>query len=264
MTNDAIIDIQALDTRLGGAWIHRGLNLRVNRGEILGIVGGSGSGKTTLLREMLSLTPVAGGSIHVLGTEITKATPLELLKVQRRWGVLFQQNALFSSLSVLENVEFPLREHTKLDRQTITQLAMLKILMAGLSVDAAQKTPAELSGGMQKRAGLARAIVMDPELIFLDEPTAGLDPNTAAGFDELILNLQSTMGLTIVMVTHDLDSLWTITNRVAFLGDKKVLACEPMSALVKNPNPLIQAFFSGPRGRTATGSYQRGEASDGN
>lgn len=264
MTNDIVIDIVGLETRLGGAWIHRGLDLSVHRGEILGIVGGSGSGKTTLLREILSLTHTAGGCINVLGTDITQATPLELLQIQRRWGVLFQQNALFSSLTVLENVAFPLREHTKLDQQTIMELAMLKLLMAGLSVDAAQKMPSELSGGMQKRAGLARAIVLDPELIFLDEPTAGLDPNTAAGFDELILNLQKTMGLTIVMVTHDLDSLWTITNRVAFLGNQKVLACEPMNALVKNPNPLIQSFFSGPRGRMAAASYHHGEASDGN
>lgn len=264
MTKDTVIDITGLDTRLGGAWIHRGLDLSVRRGEILGIVGGSGSGKTTLLREILSLTPSVGGHIDVLGTDITTASPRELLRIQRRWGVLFQQNALFSSLTVLENVAFPLREHTKLDKQTITQLAMLKLLMAGLKVDDAQKLPSELSGGMQKRAGLARAIVLDPELIFLDEPTAGLDPNTAAGFDELILNLQKTMGLTIVMVTHDLDSLWTITNRVAFLGNQKVIACEPMKALVKNPDPLIQAFFSGPRGRMAEGSYQHGEARNGN
>lgn len=260
MSHETVIDIQALDTRFDDHWVHRDLNLSVNKGEILGIVGGSGSGKTTLLREILALTKPASGRINVLGTDITKANTQELLAIQRRWGVLFQQNALFSSLTVLENVEFPLQEHTDLDKQTITQLAMLKILMAGLEVEAAQKYPSELSGGMQKRAGLARAIVMDPELIFLDEPTAGLDPNTAAGFDALILNLQKTMGLTIVMVTHDLDSLWTITNRVAFLGEKGVLAVQPMSELVHNPHPLIEAFFTGPRGRAAASSHtQRGD-----
>ncbi len=263
MTTDVVIKIDKLDTRLGGAWIHHGLDLSVTRGEILGIVGGSGSGKTTLLREILALTKPVGGSIQVLGQDVTKANPRDLLAIQRRWGVLFQSNALFSSLTVLENVSFPLHEHSHLDDKTIRELAMLKILMAGLPADAAKKYPAELSGGMQKRAGLARAIVLDPELIFLDEPTAGLDPNTAAGFDELILNLQKTMGLTIVMVTHDLDSLWTITNRVAFLGKQIVLALEPMQALVKNPDPIIQAFFSGPRGRAAEGSYLQGESSHG-
>lgn len=264
MNAENVIDIQGLDTRFGDDWVHRGLNLTIKKGEILGIVGGSGSGKTTLLREILALTQPAGGSIDVLGTNIITASTKALLAIQKRWGVLFQQNALFSSLTVLENVEFPLHEHTHLDKQTITQLAMLKILMAGLGIDAAEKYPSELSGGMQKRAGLARAIVMDPELIFLDEPTAGLDPTTAAGFDELILNLQKTMGLTIVMVTHDLDSLWRITNRVAFLGEKIVLAVEPMSQLVKNTHPLIQAFFSGPRGRAAEGSYIQGDHPDGN
>ena len=256
--NDHIIEISNLDTCLGGAWIHRGLNLDVIRGEILGIVGGSGSGKTTLLREILDLTKPVSGSIKVFGKEVIGASPESLLSIQRRWGVLFQQNALFSSLNLLENVSFPLREHTHLDMETIRDLALLKIAMAGLPIDSAYKYPSELSGGMQKRAGLARAIVLDPELIFLDEPTAGLDPNTAAGFDELILNLQATMGLTIVMVTHDLDSLWKITNRVAFLGEEKVLAVEPMSLLVKNTHPLIQAFFSGPRGRVVEESYLHG------
>jgi phospholipid/cholesterol/gamma-HCH transport system ATP-binding protein len=158
-------------------------------------------------------------------------------------------------LTLLDNVSFPLKEHTMLDSESIRELALLKILMAGLSSEAAIKYPSELSGGMQKRAGLARAIVLDPEILFLDEPTAGLDPQTAAGFDELILNLQSTMGLTIVMVTHDLDSLWKVTNRVAFLGEGVVIDVAPMKRLVKNQNPLIQAFFSGPRGRIAEESY---------
>jgi phospholipid/cholesterol/gamma-HCH transport system ATP-binding protein len=255
-SKDLIIEIKNLRTYLGGSWVHNGVNLTVEQGEILGIVGGSGSGKTTLLREMLGLTKPYSGSIRVFGHELTNTSPRTLLDIQKRWGVLFQQNALFSSLTLLENVSFPLKEHTILDPDSTQELALLKILMAGLSVDSAIKYPAELSGGMQKRAGLARAIVLDPELIFLDEPTAGLDPNTAAGLDELILNLQSTMGLTIVIVTHDLDSLWKITNRVAFLGEGVVLCVDKMSELVKNPHPLIREFFEGPRGRIAQESYQ--------
>jgi phospholipid/cholesterol/gamma-HCH transport system ATP-binding protein len=259
MVDEPIITMKNVKSYLGGAWVHKDINLTVSRGEILGIVGGSGSGKTTLLREILCLTPPTAGSIRVFGHELTNASPATLLSIQRRWGVLFQQNALFSSLTLLENVSFPLHEHTQLDAQSIKDLALLKILMAGLPSDAAVKYPSELSGGMQKRAGLARAIVLDPELLFLDEPTAGLDPNTAAGFDELILNLQSTMGLTIVMVTHDLDSLWKVTNRVAFLGEGTVLKVAAMPDLVKDPNPLIQAFFTGPRGRVAEESYLHGE-----
>lgn len=257
MQNDNIIEIKNMTTELGGVIIHKDLNLSVKRGEVLGIVGGSGSGKTTLMRAILSLTKVASGSIRVFGKEITTATPKTLLEIQRRWGVLFQSNALFSSLTLLENVMFPLIEHTQLNSSDRHDLALLKILLAGLPAASALKFPAELSGGMQKRGGLARAIVLDPELIFLDEPTAGLDPETAAGFDELILNLQSTMGLTIVMVTHDLDSLWKVTNRVAFLGNGVVISVEKMSALVKNPDPLIQAFFGGPRGRAAEEGYSR-------
>ena len=246
---DTIIEVKNLKTYLGGTWVHNEVSLSVRRGEILGIVGGSGSGKTTLMREMLGLTKPDSGSIDVFGHNLITAPPKILLEIQRRWGVLFQSNALFSSLTLLENVLFPLKEHTALDENTLKELALLKIMLAGLPIDAAVKYPAELSGGMQKRAGLARAIVLDPELIFLDEPTAGLDPNTASRFDELILNLQSTMGLTIVIVTHDLDTLWRITNRVAFLGEGRVLSIDPMSELVKNPNPLIQDFFCEPRGR---------------
>lgn len=257
-TSDPIIVAKDVKTFLGGHWVHNGVNLTVERGEVMGLVGGSGSGKTTLLRELMALNAPTAGSIHVFNQDITQLSFQELLAVQRRWGVLFQQNALFSSLTVLENVAFPLKEHTHLDPDTINQLALLKILMAGLPEDAASKYPSELSGGMQKRAGIARAIVLDPELIFLDEPTAGLDPNTAAGFDDLILNLQSTMGLTIVIVTHDLDSLWKVTNRVAFLGKGVVLDVAPMPQLVNNPDPLIQDFFRGPRGRIAEESYPHG------
>jgi len=254
---ESLVEVSHLAVTLGGTEVLKDVNLTVNRGEILGIVGGSGSGKTTLLREILGLTEPTSGSIRVFGKDISTASPATLLSLQKRWGVLFQQNALFSSLTLLDNVIFPLKEHTNLGEETRRELALLKIMMAGLPEEAAFKYPAELSGGMQKRAGVARAIVLDPELIFLDEPTSGLDPATAAQFDELIQNLQETMDLTIVMVTHDLDSLWTITDRVAFLGEGKVLSAEPITTLVKNPHPLIKSFFSGPRGRMAQLQYQQ-------
>jgi phospholipid/cholesterol/gamma-HCH transport system ATP-binding protein len=250
-----IIELENLKTHLGGTWINKNLNLTVKSGEIIAIVGGSGSGKTTLLREILLLQKIDAGSIKVFGKELTTASPKDLLAVQRRWGVLFQQNALFSSLTVLENTAFPLHEHTNLDDDTINQLAMMKVLLAGLPADAANKYPSELSGGMQKRAGLARAIVLDPELLFLDEPTSGLDPDSAAAFDELILNLQTTMGLTIVMVTHDLDSLWHVANRVAFLGEGQVLCVDTVAKVAENPNPLIKEYFKGPRGRLVKRIY---------
>lgn len=255
-TDQPIIEIKNVKIQLGNDWIHKDVNLTVNRGEILAIVGGSGSGKTTLLREMLMLQRPTSGSIRIFGQELTSASASTLLNVQRRWGVLFQQNALFSSLTLLENTTFPLIEHTNLDKRTIRELAVLKIALTRLPIDSTNKFPAELSGGMQKRAALARAIVLDPELVFLDEPTAGLDPDSAGGLDELILDLQSTMGLTVVIITHDLDTLWHVTDRVAFLGEGKVLCVDEMAKLVKNPHPLIQEFFSGPRGRTATGIYQ--------
>jgi len=255
MTTDSLaIDVKDLKVQFGDHAVINGLNFSVQKGEIIGIVGGSGSGKTTLLRAMLLLQKATAGSISILGDALLNASPAALLSIQRRWGVLFQQNALFSSLTVLENVCFPLLEHTHLDKQTIQQLGLLKILLAGLPIDAAYKYPSELSGGMEKRAALARAIVLDPELLFLDEPTAGLDPNSAEAFDELILNLQSTMGLTVIIVTHDLDTLWKVTNRVAFLGEGKVLCIDSMQQLVKNPHPAIQKFFGGARGRTITGS----------
>lgn len=259
----AVIEIRDLTVGFGSVTVLNELNFTVNKGEVVGVVGGSGSGKTTLLRSILALNNARSGSIKILGNEVVNTSRVDLLKIQRHWGVLFQQNALFSSLNILDNVAFPLHEHTKLDKETMRHLAMLKILMAGLPLDAAYKYPSELSGGMQKRAGLARAIVLDPELIFLDEPTAGLDPNTAAAFDELILNLQQTMGLTIVMITHDMDSLWKVTNRVAYLGEGRVLANEPINQLVKNPDPAIHAFFNGPRGIIAQAGHSQGDSARG-
>jgi len=254
---ESIIEVKHVKIQLGGEWVHKDINLSIKQGEIFAIVGGSGSGKTTLLREILMLQKPKSGTVRVFDLELTNATPAMLLNVQKRWGVLFQQNALFSALTVLENTSFPLYEHTTLDDQSVRELALFKIVLAGLPLDSANKYPSELSGGMQKRAGLARAIVLDPEILFLDEPTAGLDPVSAAGFDHLVLTLKKTMGLTIVIVTHDLDTLWRVTDRVAFLGEGKVLSVEPIAALVKNSHPLIQKFFSGPRGRAANQFNQR-------
>ncbi|OGT54102.1 MAG: ABC transporter ATP-binding protein [Gammaproteobacteria bacterium RIFCSPHIGHO2_12_FULL_42_10] len=246
-----IIDVSHLKIKKGGHWVHNDLNLTVNRGEILGIVGGSGCGKTTLLRAMIALTKPDSGTISIFNENLFKVSAEKLLAVQCRFGVLFQENALFSSLNLLENISFPLCEHTLLDKQSIERLALLKIVMTGLLPKTAAQYPAELSGGMLRRAGLARALALDPELLFLDEPTAGLDPVTATGFDELLLTLKHSMNLTVVIVTHDLDTLWTITDRVAFLGEGRVLCVDKMSQLVTHPHPLIQVFFSGPRGRRA-------------
>lgn len=245
MTTTPIIEIKNLTSKFGDFTVHQMLNLSIKRGEILVLVGGSGSGKTILLREMLCLQRPTSGSIKIFNHELTTISATNLLSIQRRIGVLFQQNALFSALTVLENVCFPLQEHTDLKPKTIRQLALLKIAMAGLPLEAAVKLPAELSGGMQKRAALARAIALDPELIFLDEPTAGLDPGNVQAFDKLILDLQTTMGLTIVMVTHDVESLKRVANRVAFLGEGKVICVDTPSQLIKNPHPLIQKFFTG-------------------
>lgn len=248
--NTSVIEIKHVKIKLGNVPIHKDINLTVRHNEVLGIVGSSGSGKTTLLREILMLQPPDAGSIRVFDQEVTTASPEKLLNIQRRFGTLFQQNALFSSLTVLENVLFPLREKLSLNRRMMRELALLKISLVGLPIDACIKYPSQLSGGMQKRAALARAIALDPELLFLDEPTTGLDPDSAAGLDELILNLQTTMGLTIVMVTHDLDTLWRVTNRIAFLHDGKVLFIDTIQNLSNNSDPLLQKFFNGPRGRT--------------
>ena len=247
---ESIIEVQHLKNYLGGHWIHQDVNMTINRGEIVAIVGGSGSGKTTIMRSILMLLKPISGSVKVFGTDIWHCTEEQALQVQRRWGVLFQHGALFSSLTVAENVMFLLNEFTNLSKSLKKDIALLKIVLVGLPASAAVKYPAELSGGMLKRAALARALAMDPELLFLDEPTSGLDPQSASAFDELVLHLRNSLGLTVLMVTHDLDSLWKITNKVAFLGEGKVLALEPMSQLVNNPHPLIQAYFSGPRGRT--------------
>lgn len=250
MMNQAVIQIHDLTTQYGDTIIHEHLDLTIERGEVLGIVGGSGCGKTTLLRAILLLLRPTHGSITVLGEDILQQNA-KACQIRKRWGVLFQQGALFSSLTVLENVSFPLREFTTLNPKLIKEIALLKMSLAQFPVKSAYKYPAELSGGMLKRAALARAIALDPELLFLDEPTAGLDPQSAGALDKLISDLQASLGLTIVVVTHDLDTLWQVTNRVAFLAEKKVLEVAPMSQLTQSTKPAIQAYFTGPRARAA-------------
>lgn len=253
--SDSVIKLDNVKISMGGQWVHKGINLQVKRGEIVAIVGSSGSGKSTILREILLLLTPTSGTIEVFGKDISKLSPTATLALQRRWGVLFQQSALFTSLTVLENITFPLREHTKLDKETIKELALLKLVAVGLPVESAIKYPSELSGGMLKRAALARALVMDPELLLLDEPTAGLDPKGAEGFDKLLLNLRAILGLTILMVTHDLDTLWQITDKVAFLSKGHVLEFAPMEKLTQSTEPAIRAYFQGPRGRAAQQLY---------
>jgi len=248
---EVVISLRGVRTVFGSRVVHDGIDLDVYRGEVLALVGGSGSGKSTLLREMLMLHEPDGGSIRLFGTELVGVAPAVADALRRRLGVLFQQGALFSGLTVLQNVGLPLREHTKLDDAMIDSLARLKIAQAGLGPEAAALYPSELSGGMIKRAALARAMALDPELLFLDEPTSGLDPTSAGLFDRLVLQLRDMLGLTVVMVTHDLDSLWDIADRVAVLGDGKLQGVDSMRALSESTQPRIREYFEGPRARTA-------------
>ena len=226
-----------------------GLDLEIKRGEVLGFVGGSGTGKSVLTRTILGLVQKQGGTIEVFGQDLDKLSRAEHRAVERRWGVLFQQGALFSGLTVKQNIQVPMREYMDISQRLMDELAYLKIDMVGLRPDAADKFPSELSGGMIKRAGLARALALDPDLVFLDEPTAGLDPIGAAEFDHLIATLQKTLGLTVFMVTHDLDSLYAICDRIAALAAGKVIAVGPLSAMLENQHPWLQAYFHGERAR---------------
>lgn len=249
---DVVIRLRGLKTQFGRQLIHDGLDLDVRRGEILAIVGGSGTGKSVMLRTMLGLKRPEGGRIELLGVDITAEPDDETLRrLRRRLGVLFQDGALFGELSVAENVAVPLKEHTDLSAEAIEDIAALKIAMVGLPADAGPKKPSDLSGGMKKRAGLARSLALDPDILFLDEPTAGLDPIGAAAFDELIRSLQGAMGLTVVMITHDLDTLHAICDRIAVLADRKVKLIGPMSAMLASDHPWVREYFHGPRGRAA-------------
>ncbi|HET6546236.1 MAG TPA: ATP-binding cassette domain-containing protein [Rhodanobacteraceae bacterium] len=250
-TRRPVIEVRGLDNRFGTQIVHRNLDLDVYRGEILGVVGGSGSGKSVLLRSIIGLLQPSGGHIELLGEDIAGLSPARRIALERRCGVLFQNGALFSSLTVTENVMVPLREHVEISPELARRLAAIKIALAGLPVDAGEKVPSELSGGMIKRAALARAIALDPEILFLDEPTAGLDPIGAAAFDRLILTLRASLGLTVFLVTHDLDTLYTICDRVAVIADRRVLIADTLDRVERCDQPWVRAYFQGPRGRAA-------------
>jgi phospholipid/cholesterol/gamma-HCH transport system ATP-binding protein len=247
---EPIISVQGLRTQFGRQVIHDNLDLDVRRGEVLGVVGGSGTGKSVLLRTIIGLNPARAGTIIVFGENTATLSDADQRRLQARWGVLFQAGALFSSLTVAQNIQVPFREHTDLPAELMDELTGLKIELVGLPADSCGKFPSELSGGMRKRAGLARALALDPEILFLDEPTAGLDPIGAAAFDQLIRSLQQSLGLTVFMVTHDLDSLATICDRIAVLVDKRVKV-GTMAELLEDDHPWIREYFHGPRGRAA-------------
>ena len=249
---DVVIEVRGLLSQFGERSIHENLDLDVVRGEVLGVVGGSGTGKTVLLNTIIGLKQPEAGSIRIFGHDTADMTREQAGEIERRTGTLFQQGALFSSLTVLQNVASPLVEHTTLSKDTIRELSEMKIAMVGLKPEVHHQKPAELSGGMRKRVGLARALSLDPELLFLDEPTAGLDPIGAAAFDELIRNLSDDLGLTVFMITHDLDSLYAICDKVAVLADKHVVEKAPVSELERSDHPWIKEYFLGPRGRAAT------------
>jgi phospholipid/cholesterol/gamma-HCH transport system ATP-binding protein len=244
ISRETVIDIQNVQTEFDGHVIHQALNLSIYRGEILGLMGGSGSGKTTLLRTIMMLIKPTSGTIHLLGHPILKISRLESLLLKQRLGVLFQHGALFTSMTVLENVSFPLKEYTQMSPKLIEEIALYKLAMTNFPLNLVHLYPSELSGGMVKRAALARAIVQDAEILFLDEPTAGLDPESAAILDELILSLKKWLGLTIVVITHDRDTLWNVTDRVAFLGEKRVILVDTMEQLQLEKHPLVQSYFS--------------------
>lgn len=248
--DDSVIRIRGLVTGFGRKLIHDHLDLDVRRGEVLGVVGGSGSGKSVLLRTIVGLIRPREGTVEVFGRPITEVEGEQMRTLQMRWGVLFQEGALFSSKTVAENIQVPLREYTRMSDALMDEIAAVKLGLVGLAPDTANKYPSELSGGMKKRAALARALALDPELLFLDEPTSGLDPISADAFDALIKQLQESLGLTVFMVTHDIDTLRAVTDRVAALVDRKIVT-GPLEELRKNPDPWIQEYFSGTRGRAA-------------
>lgn len=246
-----IIEVRDLAVGFGERLIMDGLSLDVRRGEILGVVGASGTGKSVLLRTIIGLIRQRRGSVRVFGHDMGRLSIERRRLIEKRWGILFQHGALFSSLTVKQNIQFPMREYLHLSDELLDEMAMVKLRLVGLKPEAAERMPSELSGGMIKRVALARALALDPEIVFLDEPTSGLDPIGAADFDELIATLQKTLGLTVFMVTHDLDSLAGICDRIAALGDGKVLHEGPLDELKQQKHPWLQAYFNGPRARAS-------------
>jgi phospholipid/cholesterol/gamma-HCH transport system ATP-binding protein len=254
VSDDPIIRVRGLTNRFGDQAVHEGLDLDMRRGEILGVVGGSGTGKSVLMRSIVGLQPPAAGEISVFGEPTADLSDAQARAMRGRWGVLFQDGALFSTLTVAENIQVPIREYyPRIDRRLLDEIATYKLVTSGLPAEASIKYPSELSGGMRKRAGLARALSLDPELLFLDEPTAGLDPIGAAAFDALTRGLKETLGLSVFLITHDLDTLHAICDRVAVLADRKVVAVGTIPELLALDHPWIQEYFNGPRGRAASG-----------
>ncbi len=254
--DDIVIRVRGLVTRFGTQTVHDQLDIDVRRGEVMGVVGGSGTGKSVLLRTVIGLKRPEAGSIDVLGYDVPHLSETEAQELEQRWGVLFQDGALFSSLTVAQNIEVPLREHLRMPDLLMDEIAACKIAIVGLPEETADKFPAQLSGGMRKRAGLARALALDPEILFLDEPTAGLDPIAAAAFDQLIRDLKASLGLTVFLVTHDLDTLFAICDRVAVLVDNKI-RIGTLAQHLKDDHPWIHAYFHGPRGRAAQPATMR-------
>ncbi|MFN3959178.1 MAG: ABC transporter ATP-binding protein [Parvularculaceae bacterium] len=255
---EAIIEVEGLRTQFGNVVIHDNLDLRVRRNEILGVVGGSGTGKSVLMRAIIGLKPPSAGTVRIFGEDFYALSVRQQLAIEQRWGVMFQGGALFSAMTVAQNVMAPMREHLKLPDELAADMAAMKISMVGLPDDAGAKFPSELSGGMSKRAGLARALALDPEIVFLDEPTAGLDPIGAENFDRLIVSLKKSLGLTVFMVTHDLDTLHATCDRVAVLAEKRVIAIGPLDEVRRSDHPWIKAYFAGPRGRAALSAKDHG------
>jgi phospholipid/cholesterol/gamma-HCH transport system ATP-binding protein len=251
--SDPIIRVRDLSVRFGSTQILDRLNLDVRRGEILGFVGPSGAGKSVLTRTIIGLVPKLSGNIEVFGIDLDGANARERRAVERRWGILFQQGALFSSLTVRQNIQFPVREYLSLSQRLLDEITIAKLGMVGLKPEVIDRYPSELSGGMIKRVALARALALDPELVFLDEPTSGLDPIGAGDFDELVRTLQRTLGLTVFMVTHDLDSLHTACDRIAVLGDGKVIAAGTMADMQASQHPWLRSYFHGKRARAVVG-----------
>ena len=251
------VRVIGLYSRFGDHVVHEDLSLTVRRGEVLAVVGGSGAGKSVLLNTIIGLKRPDGGVIEVYGQDLARVSSRGMAGIERRWGVLFQSGALFSNLTVRDNVAAPMLEQGGASRDDAALLADIKIALVGLPAEAGDLKPSELSGGMRKRAGLARALSVDPELLFLDEPTAGLDPIAAGAFDDLIRDLSRTLHLTVFMITHDLDTLYAITDRVAVVADRKVVACAPVAELERSDHPWIREYFLGPRGRAAAGSSLR-------
>ena len=243
---DALVEVRGLVNRFGAQTVHDGLDMTVERGEVFGIVGGSGSGKSVLLRSILGLQRPQGGEVRLLGRSLGQMGNAELRQIKSTYGVTFQQGALFTSLTVLQNVQLPMLEHLSLDPRALEELALLKVRLVGLPDEAAHKYPAQLSGGMIKRAALARALSLDPALLMLDEPTAGLDPISAAAFDELLMDLRQQLGLTVIMITHDLDTIFRTCNRVGVIIDRKMTS-DTLEGITANPHPWIQAYFHGER-----------------